>query len=179
MIKTVNLTLEIDIPYLQQMEPAYLPKLRKLILLISDSMPHNPNISQLSNGISTSRATVMNYLKYLKNARLINLVYEGTVDDSKKPDRVYFQNTNLLHSISITPPGVDALSETFTMNQLQKDHAVEGNGKAGEFLVADKYTFKTSISRLTTGTDTVFYTLFSEEVGHGNKIPLWLLGFLY
>jgi predicted AAA+ superfamily ATPase len=110
MIKTVNLTLEIDIPYLQQMEPAYLPKLRKLILLISDNMPHNP-ISQiiLSNGISYIEGNVMNYLKYLKNCtRLINLVYDGGCAwMSKKPvgliSQIYHFVTFL---ISLNSPGV-------------------------------------------------------------------------
>jgi uncharacterized protein len=179
MIKTVNLTLEIDIPYLQQMEPAYLPKLRKLIYLLYQEMPHNPNVSQLSTGIETSRATVMNYLKYLKNARLINLIYNGPADESKKPYRVYFQNTNLLHSISMIIPMHEASVQTFILNQLQKDHLVEGNGKEGDFVIDGEYLFKTSKYKATGNSDKVFYILPGEEVGQGNKIPLWLMGFLY
>jgi uncharacterized protein len=179
MIKTVNLTLEIDIPYLQQMEPAYLPKLRKLIYLLCQEMPHYPNVSQLSASIETSRATVMNYLKYLKNARLINLIYDGLADDTKKPDQIYFQNTNLLHSVSMIIPTNEALTQTFLINQLQKDHKVEGNGKDGDFVIDEEYTFKTTKPRATVSSDKVFYTLSGDEVGQGNKIPLWLLGFLY
>ena len=55
LIKIANLTLEIDIPFLQQMELKYLPKLKKLFYELSEDMPHTPNISQLSNSIETSR----------------------------------------------------------------------------------------------------------------------------
>lgn len=37
--------------------------------------PVAPNVSQLAADIQTSRATVMNYIKYLADARLINMVY--------------------------------------------------------------------------------------------------------
>ena len=41
-------------------------------------MPFSPNISKISAEIETSRATVLNYLGYLKNARLINLLFSNT-----------------------------------------------------------------------------------------------------
>ncbi len=179
LIKVANLTLEIDIPYLQQMEIKYLPKLKKLVYLLSENMPHVPNISQLSSSIETSRATVMNYLKYLRNARLINVVYNGEQEDSKKPDRVYMQNSNLLHTVSMILPSSSALHETFFLNQLNYENKVESNGKKGEFLVNNELTFKIGNSkRITANSSNVFIAADMEEVGLDNKIPLWLFGFL-
>ncbi|MDA3890580.1 MAG: AAA family ATPase [Salinivirgaceae bacterium] len=180
LIKVANLTLEIDIPYLQQMEMKYLAKLKKLLYLISEDMPHVPNVSQLSSSIETSRATVMNYFKYLRNARLINMVYQGEAEDSKKPDRVYLQNPNLLNTVSLNSPSVGALHETFFLNQLNKGNTVESNGKSGEFFVNNEFTFKIGgDKRITHNSEDTFVAADMEEVGIGNKIPLWLFGFLY
>ncbi len=179
LIKVANLTLEIDIPYLQQMEIKYLPKLKKLVYLLSEDMPHVPNVSQLSSSIETSRATVMNYLKYLRNARLINMIYQGAPEDSKKPDRVYLQNSNLLHTVSMVNPSNGAMHETFFLNQLNYDNVVESNGKKGEFLINNELTFKIGNNkRITANSSNVFIAADMEEVGVDNKIPLWLFGFL-
>src|SRR5665648_950135 len=97
LLRHVNLALEIDVTYLNQIDLKYLPKLRKLLQLIGGQMPFSPNVSKISAEIETSRATVLNYLRYLKNARLINLLFSnGTNGQLQKPDQVYLHNTNLL-----------------------------------------------------------------------------------
>lgn len=179
-IKVVNLTLEIDIPYLQQMDLKFFPKLKKLIFELSEDMPNTPNVSKLSNSIDTSRATVMNYLKYLRNARLINMIYDGALDDAKKPDRIYLQNTNLLYAISMAEPSIEALNETYFMNQVKKNHWVSSNGKKGEFLIDNNLTFKIGNNkRITNNLNNTYIATHMEEVGEGNRIPLWLFGFMY
>jgi predicted AAA+ superfamily ATPase len=177
-IKIVNLTLEIDIPFLQQMELKYLPKLKKLINILSADMPHTPNISQLSNSIETSRATVMNYLKYLRNARLINMIYQGVDDDSKKPDRIFFKNPNLLYAISMQEPEKSALRETFFLNQLKKGHDVCCTSKEDEFLIDNNLLFKIG-NNISTNNKNTYIAVDMEEIGKDNEIPLWLFGFLY
>ncbi|RLD77363.1 MAG: ATP-binding protein [Bacteroidetes bacterium] len=179
-IKIVNLTLEIDIPFLQQMELKYLSKLKKLIYELSENMPHTPNISQLSNSIETSRATVLNYLKYLRNAKLINMIYDGDVNDAKKPERVFLQNPNLLHAIDMNQPSQEALLETYFLNQFGDVYKISGNGKKGEFIIGDELVFKIGNNKRITSNDGKTYIATDmEEVGNGNKIPLWLFGFLY
>lgn len=61
--------------------------------------PKAPNISNLANSINTSRATVMNYIKNLADARLINIVYPLGQSFPKKPAKVMLHNTNLVHAI--------------------------------------------------------------------------------
>ncbi len=179
-IKIVNLTLEIDIPVLQQMELKYLPKLKKLVYELSKDTPHTPNISRLSNSIDTSRATVINYLKYLRNARLINMVYQGNKDDNRKPERIYLKNPNLLYAISMIEPSKQALWETYFLYQLKNGHLVSGNGKKGEFIIDNELIFKIGYNkRLTNNSEKTYMAVDMEEVGDGNKIPLWLFGFLY
>lgn len=66
---------EVDILLIKQIELKYLSKIKKLLYLLAVDGPKAPNVSQLASDVQTSRATVMNYIKYLADARLINLVY--------------------------------------------------------------------------------------------------------
>lgn len=178
LLKHINLALEIDVPYINQIELKYLSKLRKLLHIIATETPFSPNVSKLATAIETSRATVMNYLRYLKNARLIQLLYSNNGEDEmKKPDKVYMHNTNLLYAIAPTNTDNLILRQTFFYNQLGYAHVVKSSSKA-DFLVDDKYHFtvgghKTEAARGT------YAAADMIEVGQGKKIPLWLFGFLY
>ncbi|MEN9918731.1 MAG: hypothetical protein RL662_1167, partial [Bacteroidota bacterium] len=184
LLKTINMMLEIDVLAIRQIEQSYLPKLRKLLYLLSLAAPEKPNISQLSTECEISRATVTNYLDYLKNARLINLLYKEGETFPKKPDLVYMHNTNLIFAMK---PGIadeQTLRETFFYNQLHHNNSILKKGnKSGIFIVKDngsKYTFKVDGSRSKTTKKTDVYTTAEMmEQGEGNTIPLWLFGFLY
>ncbi|KAA6325953.1 hypothetical protein EZS27_024884, partial [termite gut metagenome] len=71
LLKTMNMMLEVDILLIKQIELKYLAKIKKLFYLLATKGTKSPNISQLAADIQTSRATVMNYIKYLTDARLI------------------------------------------------------------------------------------------------------------
>jgi hypothetical protein len=108
------------------------------------------------------------------------MVYQGDTDPSKKPDKVYLQNPNLLQAISQEKPSNQALYETFFLNQLNKDYTLQSNGKDGEFLVNGELLFKIGNNKRITGNaGKTFIAADMEEVGLGNKVPLWLFGFLY
>ena len=79
---------EVDILLIKQIELKYLSKIKKLLYLLAVDGPKAPNVSQLASDVQTSRATVMNYIKYLADARLINLVYpKGEDNDAQlQPD---------------------------------------------------------------------------------------------
>jgi uncharacterized protein len=179
LLKYINLALEIDITYINQIELKYLPKLRKLLHLIAKDVPFTPNVSKLSTEISTSRATVMNYLLYLKNARLINLLYSnGDEDQLKKPSKVYMQNTNLLHTVAPENINKTTNRQTFFYNQVSYRNNVKST-EGYDFKVNDKYCF-TIGGKYTEPIKELDYSASDRiEVGEGNKIPLWLFGFLY
>lgn len=180
LLKTMNLMLEIDISYLQQIELKYLPKLRNLLFLIAKEAPVSPNISQLSGQIKTSRATVMNYVKYLKDARLFNLLYPMGEEFPKKPAKVYMHNTNLLFAIDRDYSNQQALCETFFYNMLHKDHKVNSGVDQTTFLIDRHIQFdvKTSHKKAKQKPDVV-YAVDMIEKGSEGVIPLWLFGFLY
>lgn len=178
LLKNINLALEIDIPYINQVELKYLSKLRKLLYIISSETPFSPNVSKLASAIETSRATVMNYLKYLRNARLIHLLYNnGENDEAKKPVRVYMHNTNLLYAIM--PENTDSvnLRQTFFYNQVGIRYDIKSS-QAADFLVDHKYDFLVG-GRKTEAKGDNYAAADMVEIGEGRKIPLWLFGFLY
>jgi predicted AAA+ superfamily ATPase len=179
LLKTMNMMLEIDVLSIKQIEQSYLPKLRKLLYLIALTTPGTPNVSQLSVDIETSRATVMNYLKYLQDARLINMLYPEDEDFPKKPAMIYPQDSNLIHVMRQVKVSEQAVRDTFFYNQMHKDYRVNIGKKDFQFLIEGKYNFKILGSLGGKYKSDVFYAVDSMEKGRGNVIPLWLFGFLY
>ena len=184
LLKVINMMLEIDVLSIKQIEQSYLSKLRKLVYLLSLEAPGKPNISQLSIDCEISRATVTNYLDYLKSARLINLLYREGEEFPKKPDLVYMHNTNLIFAMKPVSIEDRALRETFFYNQLHHYNCILKKGnKSGIFLVEDRdkpYTFKIEDTKsIRNKKSDVYYTTEMMETGDDNVIPLWLFGFLY
>jgi predicted AAA+ superfamily ATPase len=180
LLKTMNMMLEVDVLLIKQIELKYLPKIRKLLYLVAREAPTVLNVSQLSAEINISRATVMHYIKYLSEARLLNLLYNEGESFPKKPAMVYMQNTNLMHAI--TPGNVDALAqrETFFYNTLYKDHHLFKGKKEAQFLVDSRLPFVVNdVAYRQKMKPENYYATDKIEVGHDNVIPLWLFGFLY
>jgi predicted AAA+ superfamily ATPase len=177
-LKNINLILEIDISYLEQIELKYLPKLRKLLYSIAKVAPFQPNVSRLSQEIETSRATVMNYLNYLKNGRLINLLFEDS-EVAKKPSMVYLQNSNLLHAVMHGEVDQINMNRTFFYNQVGYLNNVDLSENA-DFKVNHDLDFTIGGEKheeLTS--EKAFFAHDMLEVGSEREIPLWLFGFLY
>lgn len=181
LLKTMNMMTEVDILLIKQIELKYLTKIKKLFYHLSLEMPQTPNISNLAKEINTSRATVMNYIKYLSDARLLNILYPIGEDFPKKPARVMMNNSNLIYAIYPILAEQSNVMETFMVNALWKDHKVNQDKKRGTYLIDGEKRFRVYDAekhkiRFEEG---IFYFRYNTEVGIGNKIPLWLLGFLY
>lgn len=179
LLKHINLALEIDVTYLNQIDLQYLPKLRKLLQIIASQAPFSPNVSKISSDVQTSRATIMNYLRYMKNARIINLLFSnGNEDDIKKPDLVYLHNTNLIYAIDPGNISNKILRQTFFYNQVGYQHQIKSSGNA-DFKVENKYHFSIG-GKYSLPVEEGYYAAADMiEIGNGNIIPLWLFGFLY
>ena len=178
LLKTMNMTLEVDVLYIRQIEQRYLPKLRRLLYSLSLDAPCTPNVSQLSKDLDMSRATVMNYIKYLKDARLVNMLYPVGEDFPKKPSTVYIYNTNLMHAVNLEPTNELIEYKTFFYNQLQKDWLVNTGIKYADFIIDDKYNFCIEANDSYKNNPKYYYAV-NLDAGEGNVIPLWLFGFLY
>lgn len=180
LLKTMNMMIEVDILLIKQIELKYLSKIKKLLYLLAVDGPTAPNVSQLASAIQTSRATVMNYIKYLADARLINLVYPKGEAFPKKPSKLMMHNTNLMYAIYPVKVDEQDVLDTFFMNTLYKDHKLYKGDKGTTFRVDENLHFRICAEGCKyKNNPNVYYANHQMERGHGNEIPLWLFGFLY
>lgn len=180
LVKNINMIMEVDILLIKQIELSYLPKVRRLMYLLSVQSPAPTNVSQLSKDIQISRATVMNYIKSLKDARLINMLYRDGEEFPKKPAMVYMHNTNIIYSNRSVQVDAQAVRETFFYNTLHKDHRLNMGSKNAQFLVNREKLFRVQGSVPRSRINPNFYYAIDDlKVGSDNLIPLWLFGFVY
>lgn len=180
LLKNINLTLEFDIPYNNQIELKYLTKLKQLLYIVAKGNG-NINVSRLSGEIGVSRATVLNYLHYMKNARLLTLLFDRESDDENglKPNQVYLHNPNLLCAVCLDDTDALMVRKTFFVSQLcpvAKLYYSEN----GDFLVDGKYNISVRAEgdKMRIKGSTIVMGDMLER-GKKNVIPLWLAGFVY
>lgn len=180
LLKNINLTLEFDIPYNNQIELKYLTKLKQLLYIVANDN-NNVNISKLSHEIGVSRATVLNYLHYMKNARLLTLLFDKESDDENglKPNQVYLHNPNLLNAVCLDNTDAATVRKTFLVSQLCPVASLNYSENA-DFLVNGRYAIlvrqegdKRRIK------DNLIIMTDMIERGKKNIVPLWLTGFVY
>ena len=182
LLKTMNMMTEVDILLIKQIELKYLTKIKKLFYLLAVEGAKAPNISMLAHDIETSRATVMNYIKYLADARLINMIYPVGQEFPKKPSKIMMHNSNLMYAIYPIKVDKQETMETFLVNSLWKDHKVAQSARDSFYVIDGKMKIRVcdagNSSKMRYSPDTI-YARYGTEVGKDNQIPLWLFGFLY
>lgn len=182
--EVVNMTIDIELPLLRNVEVAAVPKLKKLLQIIAESVPFVPNISKLSERAGLNRNTVISYLGYLEEAHIIRNLYRDAkgITRLQKPDKIYLENTNLMYAFSPGNVNTGNLRETFFLSQLSESHLVEYT-EHGDFTVDGKYVFETGGhskgSRQLENIPEGFIVADDIEYGTANRLPLWLFGFLY
>jgi predicted AAA+ superfamily ATPase len=182
--ETVNMIIELELPLLRGVEVAYTNKLKQLLFVIAQSVPFIPNVTKLSERIGVNRNTLLAYLNYMSQAGLTKSIFKPAQGISllQKPNKLFLDNPNLMHALSVEKPNTGNLRETFFVNQLNKEHKVEFTDK-GDFLVNKKFTFEVGGKSKTTqqikAVKNAFVAVDNLEYGHHNTIPLWLFGFLY
>ena len=131
----------VDILLIKQIDLKYLAKIRKLFT--SWWQVHPPGqYKSVKREIETSRATIMNYIKYLKDARLLNLFYSEGEEFPKKPKQIYVQNTNLMHVVSHEGIDKEAECRTFFYNALHAKHKVNLSRYQHEFSIDSSIPFQ-------------------------------------
>lgn len=183
LLKSMNMMTEVDILMIKQIELKYLPKIKKLFYLLATNKTPSLNISLLAKEIQTSRATVMNYIKYLADARLINIIYPVGEDFPKKPTKVMLHNPNLYQALFAGDQSRQLLMETFMVNTLWKDHKVNQMSREIHYTIDGKMRFKvcraSDITKLNAKNGGTLYCQYDSNMVSENVVPIWLLGFLY
>ena len=179
----VNTVLDNDLPSVERVEYTTIFKIKKLLMVLASLVPFTPNINTLSGEIETNRANTLRYLDYLKRAGLIQtfLYSRKSMKALSKPDKIYLNNSNLLYTLADENANIGNVRETFFANQVSAKYTVNTSQK-GDFQVEGcvfEVGGETKSFRQIKDLPDSYLVIDETEVGYGNKIPLWLFGFLY
>jgi predicted AAA+ superfamily ATPase len=184
LIEITHVVLEMDIAPFEELTHKSVQTMKKLLYIISESVPFIPNVSKLADKLEVSRNTVLKVLDLLHQAQILNLFRSGTHGFSflQKPEKIYLQNPNLAYALSPAAVNQGNLRETFFFNQLQVLHQVSFP-KFGDFMVDQKYFFEiggpNKSAHQIQGIPNSYLALDGMKTGNASRIPLWMFGFLY
>lgn len=179
LVKTMNMMIEVDILHIKQIELKYLSKIKQLFYLLAMNRHQKPNVSQLATDIQTSRATVTNYIKYLADARLVNILYRLGEHSPKKPARVMLHNPNLMHAMLPHQVERQEAIECFFQNTLWGRHLVNVGNKQYDFVVDGNLNYRLATESPKRQLSGIYYVMDGIRRGNERQIPAWLFGFLY
>ena len=182
--QSINKTLTEDLPAIENLEYVTILKIRKLLGTIAEMVPFTPNITHLSAAIEIGRHTLVKYLYLLDKAGVIQCITEPkqTIQTLSKPQKVYLENTNIIHSLAFKNINIGNVRETFFANQLRTKHKIN-TAESGDFTIDGNIVFevggKNKSNAQIKNVEHAYIAADNMETGYANKIPLWLFGFLY
>ena len=181
----VNYIIETELPRICKVDVANVRKLQALVALLCNEVPFELNANKIAAALEIGRDTVVEYLKYLGDAKVLNLLYSDKKKIGKltKPDKVYLENPNIIYALAPSRIEIGTLRETFAINSLSESHNVEYGKAQGDFLVDSKYSFEIGgrskdFSQIA-GVEDSYVFADDWDIPDGAKLPLWMLGFLY
>lgn len=161
-------------------------KILRLLAIISDSVPFTPDLSKLKQALDIGdERTLKTYLAYLEDAGIVSLLRKktGSMRQLSKPEKIYLNNCPLLYSLSeSTNPNVGTQREIFFISSVAPMHKLYSTER-GDFVTGDNTIFEVGgkgkdFSQIR-GEAKSYLAIDNIEIGTGNKIPLYLFGFLY
>ena len=179
----VSLVIENDLPAVENISYETLLKVKCLLMIISEHVPFEPNMSELWKQLSTNNELGLRMLYSLDKAQILSLLTSKTKSYKylSKPDKIFLNNPNLMHALC---PKVEIGNEreTFFNSQMSVAHEVKFPQK-GDFLVNDRYLFEVGGKNKTfdqiKDIPDSYLAVDETEVGLSNRIPLWMFGMTY
>lgn len=181
----VNTIIEVELPQLRKLDVGNIRKVKSLLGILSSNVPFALDTVKLATMAEISRTTLLNYLQILSEARLIQLLYSDATNVKRlqKPDKIYLENPNMLHALATTRVNEGTVREVFFINQLSSSHVVEYSKTSADFTIDHQYTIevggRSKDGKQIAGVTKSYIASADEEYVLGNKIPLWIFGFLY
>lgn len=179
----IGQTMEVDIPSSARMNISTAHKLKKLLYVISTSVPFKPNFSEIGRAISADRSTVADYMVYMEKAKLIRLLNmaSGGMSLVEKVEKVYLGNTNLIYALSDGAPEVGNVRETFFLSAMSLRNKVMAS-PVSDFLIGG-HTFevggKSKTRKQIADISDAFVVKDDIEYAYMNTLPLWSFGLNY
>ena len=181
--QTINLVIETDLPAIYNVDYNTVLKLKKILFLLGGMVPYIPNLNKLAQQVGTTRDSLLKYLHLLHNAHILKWLGRDSygINFMNKPEKLYLDNTNIAFALT-RHADLGTLRETFFLNQVSVVSTVT-YPEVGDFMVDGEYLVevggKNKDYKQIAGINKSFIAADNMEYGNGNKIPLWLFGFLY
>ena len=183
LVQTISTVIDSDIPAVEnRIDYETLIKAKRLISIIAGSQPYQPNMSTLAGLMGTNRSQLLKLLDLLNRAGIIRQIFTslGNAQSLAKPQKVLLDNPTLMHALEATKIGAER--ESIFASFLSVCHRVNF-AKDGDFIIDNRYLFEIGgkgkgFAQIRDIPDS-FVAADDIEFGFGNKIPLWLFGFLY
>ena len=172
-----------EIPSVANIEYDSVYKAKQLLAILAETSPYTLNISSLCTTLQSSRNNVLKLIDLLDKAALVRRLYAASegMNMLTKPEKILFNNTNLMYALS---PQVESGTkrETYLASQLGVSHRLHMPVQ-GDLVVDGKWLFEVGgkskgFSQIKNIEDS-FVVSDNIDIGHGDKIPLWLFGLLY
>lgn len=181
--QTISTVVDSDIPAVEnKIDYETLIKAKRLIGIIAGTQPYQPNMTTLAGLMGTNRGQLLKLFDLLDRAGIIRQVFTTltTPKSLAKPQKILLNNSTLMCALGT--PMIGAQRESTFASFLSVDHQV-GFAKDGDFIVDNRYLFEIGgkgkgFAQIREIPDS-FVAADDIEFGFGNKIPLWLFGFLY
>ena len=179
----VQLTLETDIPVFADMSASMGRKLKKLLVIIAQSVPFKPNMSKLAEIIGVGRNLLPEYFLYIEDAGMISQLRDDTggIRGLGKVEKVYLDNPNLVYALAEESANIGNLRETFFLSQMKVKQPIAASSisdfQIGQrtFEIGGKSKGKKQIETAEEG-----YVVKDQiEFSAGNVLPLWWFGLNY
>ncbi len=172
-----------DIPLIEIVEYETLHKLRHLLYIMATEVPFTLNVQSLSQKIQVSRNTIIKMFDLLDKGAITRNLYSSWKSPKSvaKPNKILFANTDIMTTLSRVND-IGTIRETFAASMLTPYHTIY-EPPTGDFLIDEKYLFevggKNKTFKQVANIPNSFIVADEEETCIGNRIPLWILGFLY
>lgn len=175
--------IDIDIPSVTSIEYETQLKLKKLLVVLAEQVSFVPNMTNLSRDIEVNRNQLMKFFTLLNDGAILRTLMDATRQPKRasKPGKILFDNPSVMQALGINNKA-GTVRESFVASML----STKGNlfaAKEGDFLLDRTYLFEVGgkgkgFNQIADKPNS-FVIADNIETGFGNKIPMWLLGFLY
>ena len=181
--QTITTVIDSDIPAVEKrIDYETLLKAKRLISIIAGSQPYQPNLTTLAGLMGTTRNQLLKLFDLLDRAGIVRQIFATTQTPKSlaRPQKILLNNSSLM--CALESPKIGAERECCFASFLGEGHRV-GFAKDGDFIIDNRYLFE--IGGKGKGFDQIrdipdsFVAADDIELGFGNKIPLWIFGFLY
>lgn len=182
--QVINQILERDYPAVGAISYSTVQKIKKMLYILAQSCPQTPNMSELYKELDTDRNQGLKMLYTLEKANLLNLLSseKASLSNMSKPEKIYCDNTNIMYCFT-EKINTGTVRETFFLNQMRSAGYSVTYPKQGDFLVEREILFEVggrnkSFNQIADIKNS-YLAVDDIETGYGNRIPLWMFGFLY